>query len=384
MRPPPARPNIIQPAAGGLRRSTSNRVSNSAASTSTEQLKTDRSRPPLTQSRHLRNPSASSTLSSNTSSTRGIGHARTKSSSTLLSASTTLRPPGDGTSSSRSALGESQLKRPAFSTLQQHFSPAKTLGPKPHPAAFLAPPSPSKLPSNIAISAETAKLQTELLQLHLLHRDATQVQGDWSASAKWKLGARFKSVVSRNEALLQLEVDETSKTNALALKKWQDEGTPGWSLEDKVQILNEVVTGAWNMGETGGKYARVVRKFERWLSRCQSILDARGNEEIQDESIMFLEGLDADWKDDCQYLGRKLEGWRDHLKDLGLLESESSLATTVDGCRNLVRNMLMEISIMGQIERDAMAMESEWIRGMNDDNSDDDNRPTAGATWRIS
>lgn len=190
------------------------------------------------------------------------------------------------------------------------------------------------------------------------------------------------SVVDRNEALLQLEVDETSKTNGLALKKWQDQGTPGWDLEDKVQILNDVIAGVWNLGESGGKYARVVRKFERWLSRCRGTLDARASEEFQDGSIMFLEALDADWKDDCQNLGRKLENWRDNLKDLGLLETGSSLAATVDGCRNLVGNMLMELNIMGQIERDAMAMECEWVRSMNDDNSEDEDIPTAGAVWR--
>ena len=226
-------------------------------------------------------------------------------------------------------------------------------------------------------------MQNELLQLHLLHRDATQVQGEWRASAKRKLGSRFKSVVDMNEALVQLEVGETGKTNALALKKWQDQGMPGWGLEEKIQILDEVVTGVWNLVESGGKYARVVRKFERWLSRCHDILESRNNEELQGDDIKFLEGLDADWKDDCQNLGRKLETWRDHLKDIGSLEGGSSLAGTVEGCRMLVRNMLMELSVMGQIERDAMVTESEWIHSMNNDNSEDDGIPAAGAVWRL-
>jgi hypothetical protein len=275
------------------------------------------------------------------------------------------------------------LRKPAFSTLQQHFSPAKSLASKPHPAAFLAPPSPSKLPSNIAISAETAKLQNELLQLHLLHKDAAQVDREWRASAKRKLGARFQSVIDRNEILVQLEVEETGNINTAALKRWQDLGTPGWGLEEKIQVLDEVIGGVWNLGDSGGKYGKVVRRFERWLIRCQDILEARAHdEELEDEEVVFLEELGAGWKDDCLVLGRKLESWRDHLKNLGTLDSGSSLAVVVDGCRILVSGMLTELSVMAQIERDTMSMEVEWIKSMNDDVLDDKDTQVAGAIWR--
>ncbi|RYC58727.1 hypothetical protein CHU98_g7474, partial [Xylaria longipes] len=66
-------------------------------------------------------------------------------------------------------------RRPVFSTNQQHYSPAKTLAPKPLTSTFLAPPSPSKQPVNVALTAETSRLQTELLQLSLLHREAPGV-----------------------------------------------------------------------------------------------------------------------------------------------------------------------------------------------------------------
>lgn len=189
-------------------------------------------------------------------------------------------------------------------------------------------------------------------------------------------------MVDKNEALIQLEVDETGKTNAIALKKWQDQGTPGWGLEEKIQILDEVITGVWNLGESGGKYPRIVRRFERWLGRCHKIMESRDSDEVSGDEIMFLETLGEDWKVDCQNLRRKLEGWRDHLQDLGSLEGGSSLAVTLNGARNLVGNMLMELGVMSQIERDAMAAESEWIRKMNEDDSEDNNIPTAGAIWR--
>ncbi|KAF4624176.1 hypothetical protein G7Y89_g13995 [Cudoniella acicularis] len=375
MRPPSATGKVTpKPAPIELKRRPS--TSRSANSTSTtDPVKADRSRPPLTQSRHLRSGSTSSSLTSVTRAP-SHGHTRNKSSSTILTTSTALRPPTRESvdeSTTRPSRSESQPKRPQFSTLQQHFSPAKSLAPKPHPAAFLAPPSPSKLPSNIAISAETAKLQNELLQLHLLHKDADVVGRQWKTSARKKLGTRFQQVVQRNDDLVQLETEETGKVNAVALRKWQEESSPGWGLEEKIQVLSEVVSGVWNLGESGGKYSRIVRKFERWLSRCQGILAAREKDDgFGDDDFVFLEELESGWKDDCFNLGRKLEAWKDKLRDLGSPDRGSSLATVVEDYRKLVTGMLAELSVMAQIEGDMVIREKEWIKRMNDDVSDDD------------
>ena len=54
----------------------------------------------------------------------------------------------------------------------------------------------------------------------------------------------------------------------------------------------------------------------------------------------------------------------------------------VEGCRSLVKGMLTELGTMAQIERDAVAMELDWIRSMNDDTMDDEDIPVAGAVWR--
>jgi len=187
--------------------------------------------------------------------------------------------------------------------------------------------------------------------------------------------------VNRNDILMQSEVDETGKVNAAALKKWKEACTPGWGLEEMVQVLDEVISGVWNLGGSGGKYGRVVRRFERWLSRCQAILAAREND--GDEDIVFVEELDGGWKGDCLILGKKLETWRDQLRGLESPDKGSSLAIVVNGCRILVRGMLKELSVMAQIERDVIVREGEWIKSMNDDVSDDEkDMPVAGACWR--
>ncbi|KAI1089688.1 hypothetical protein F5B19DRAFT_466329 [Rostrohypoxylon terebratum] len=295
-------------------------------------------------------------------------------------------------------------KRPAFNTHQQHYSPAKSLAPKPLTSTFLAPPSPSKLPANVAISAETSRLQTELLQLSLLHRDAAAVDSEWHASARQKLGDRFAQLAKENNALLGLERQGVEARNVAALTKWGNPGTRnGLGLEEKVQILDEVLNGVWQLGEPDGRYARVVAGFETWAERMASIVTAQRSDNVgvlvEGDEVLFLGDLDASWKRDCISLQRKLEGWRAALRDLGdiesprdsdsdsELESRSSLLRMVDGCRNLVHDMLSELAIMAQIERDAARAEDEWIERTNRAIEDeDDDTPAARAyvpLWKL-
>jgi hypothetical protein len=183
---------------------------------------------------------------------------------------------------------------------------------------------------------------------------------------------------------VQREVDAAGKINAVALKEWEEAGTPGWGLEERVQVLDEVLSGVWNLGEAGGKHARIVRKFEKWVIRCEEILRDREQDKMLDEEeeIVFIEELPAAWKDECLVLGRKLEGWRDALRDLGTLEQESTLKSVVDGAGALVNGMIMELEMMARIEADAVGLEQEWIKSVNGSLEDDDT-PAAGAVWRF-
>lgn len=189
----------------------------------------------------------------------------------------------------------------------------------------------------------------------------------------------------RHDELVKLEVEAAGRINAAALKEWQDMGTPGWGLEERIQLLDEVLNEAWNLGEPGGKYARLVRRFEKWVIRCEAILRDREDEKMldEDEEIVFIEELDMGWKDECLVLNRKLEGWRDALEDLGRLEQVSTMASVVGGVRALVDGMLLELETMAQIESDAVALEQEWIKSVNGSLEDDGDTPVAGAVWRF-
>ncbi len=285
------------------------------------------------------------------------------------------QPSASAAAPTSSAPGATSNHRPAFSTLQQHFSPTKNLAPKPRIAAILAPPaSPSKKPANVALSAETGRLQTALLQLHLLHRDAAAHTAAWHASARHALaGERFSALAAEHATLMQAAGARAEAANAAALKAW---GSPPSSssfdrlaLEEKVQALDSVLAGLWALVAAGGdmtasatttttttaartttssstsRYVHVVRRFERWLQQTAALAEARQRittlDELMDEDsdsdgdednaggngdhgdrlarrLDLLAGdraplLDAAWHDECGHLARRLQGWQQQL-----------------------------------------------------------------------
>ncbi|KAI0816335.1 hypothetical protein GGR55DRAFT_626404 [Xylaria sp. FL0064] len=400
--------------------------------------------------RHLGHSRAKSTVTSLTAATtlRPMSHTPSRSNpspapSTASSASTTTQTTRSGTTSSTRAQTRSQThharvpsqsqsqsrsqpsstasslaaRKPAFNTNQQHYSPAKSLAPKPLTSTFLAPPSPSKQPVNVAITAETSRLQTELLQLSLLHREAHAVSTSWHASARSKLGARFQGLVDADEALRALEREGVEERGLEDLVRWGNaRGIHGddkdrrngdgskLPLDEKIRLLDQILNGAWALGEPGGRYQRTVRAFEDWASQVAEIRAVQRGGDMngllarsggRDEEVgIFVSELDASaWKRDHAGLVRMLEGWRRTLDQLGHVDADledeknpkgkkgkketqagdakrdkplSGLARTLRGCRSLVHDMLAELKVMEQIELDALAAEEEWMEQMEE------------------
>ncbi|KAK3388177.1 hypothetical protein B0T20DRAFT_484569 [Sordaria brevicollis] len=344
-----------------------------------------------------------------------------------------------------------------FDTYQQHYIPAKVpLAPKPLTSSFLAPPTPSKKPANVAASAETSRLQTELLQLNLLHQDAERTKQEWEGDAKKKLRERWEALRKDGQEVGEMEkvLTEDAIVEELLCMLSSGFGSSGASSvpglagtmkleEEKIQALDEVTSGVWAMSEpcsssgaiTMGKYTRVVRKFEVWAERAGRILEERRATETEGEGRLKLDengqaemvgGMDVEWKNECVALGRRLEEWRMMLRELrggggggplissvigagaggsfrasrsihGVkdlqqlvtdLEEEhegelSALERGLNGFGSLVNNMLAELEIMEQIEREAVAEENEWVRKMNRvDDEKKEEGGQAGAIWR--
>lgn len=214
----------------------------------------------------------------------------------------------------------------------------------------------------------------------------------WHASARQRLGSRFAELARADEEVRRGEGEAEEARNLAALVAW---GGGGRGLDGKIQVLDAVLSGVWSLGEPNGRYPRAVRKFEKWADQTRRAVEARRvagglGALMDDDEVGFIGELDPAWKDEVSSMARKLDSWR---RQLGQLESgvfdggqgedlkSCSLARILAGCRGQVRGMLAELDLMEQIERDALAQETAWIRKMNrgDDESD---TPRAGAIWR--
>ncbi|KAI8231986.1 hypothetical protein K4K55_005821 [Colletotrichum sp. SAR 10_96] len=350
--------------------------------------RTSSTREPTAGLNRLRNPAASSTSNLPGTSGSGGGSTRPTTSSGLAQKRTTP------TSSTGPGLGHTRAR--------SHYSPAKNLAPKPLTATYLAPPSPSKLPTNVALSAETSRLQTELLQLHLLHRDLPTTTSQWHASARSHLASLHAALASSSKDLVSLEADAAERLNVAALHRW---ATPRKGLlEERIQRLDALLTSLWSLDSPGGKHNRLVRAFERWASSLSDLEAARARADGPDSDpdalldanleVRFGGGLDARWKEECALLVRRLEGWDLQLKELAYDDEEeeaedmaqtSSLKRMLDGCESLIKDMLGELAVMEEIEAAAVQRETEWIKKMNRQGDDGGKRdtPRAGAVWRV-
>ena len=168
------------------------------------------------------------------------------------------------------------------------------------------------------------------------------------------------------------------------MKKWADsESHVGWGLEDRVQALDEIVSGLWALSEPGGKYGRIVRRFEKWMGGVQEVHDMRKKGLLSEgDEVVFVEELERAWRDELRAQARKVENLKDKLGDLGEVEGRSSLATVVDSCRALTRGMMMELTVMKKTEAEVMKAERDWIRDMINDVDVEEPGTSAGAVWR--
>lgn len=348
--------------------------------------------------------------------TRSAANATTSSSSTIRP-STVLRPPSQGTNttvrpaatttthqrkpSADHAVAQSRTQkqqqqqqqqprpRPAFSAPPPPQHPAKPRDPKPPPT------SPSKLPANVAAEAEAGRQQAELLQLHLVHAGAAGVEARWRGSARERLGRRFAALGSASAEVAARERAGAERANVAALRGW-----PAAGCEDGVQALDAVASGLWTLSEPGGRYARLARRFERWLGQVHDVEEARREGAYLDGLLgrddggdggdglgrpgLFVSDLETPWREDLPAVARRLDAWSARLAELGDppagADQASSVARIVAGSRAMIDAMRAELGLMEDVEAEALAREARWMEDMS---RDDEAEPSkAEAVWR--
>lgn len=198
--------------------------------------------------------------------------------------------------------------------------------------------------------------------------------------------------MARDDAVARLEAEAVEEENARALLAW------GAVLEGKVQALDAVVCGLWGLvQEPGGRWGKVVRRFERWLGRVEEARGERGRMDgaavLGVERVLVGE-MDAAWRDECGGLARRLSEMRRGLEGLGVggmvgeeeedAGGQSSLVRMVRACRVLVAGMLEELQVMDGIEKEVVEEERRWVSEVNREmDREETTTRRAGAIWRV-
>ncbi|KAL4947532.1 hypothetical protein BDW69DRAFT_178225 [Aspergillus filifer] len=260
--------------------------------------------------------------------------------------------------------------RNQFSTYQQQFSPKKTTNTSTPTPTTSAPPEQvsSLIPSSWP---EIAALQTELLQLCLLHQSGLQRNEQWESEAKAQLRSKYNSVAGDYRAILNDEKKSQRKLNGQALQCWlknsrEHKGQHG--LGEQVRILSQIAQEVYDVSDAhGGRYTLAILEFESWLQRVERIQSAR-RLVVGQEGEDFIDTIHRNWKEETNALIMKLELVQRQLQSLDILgygEVEalgaSALLRTVKGLDDLVSQMVEELKMVRRIETDIVKTEKQRV-----------------------
>ena len=272
--------------------------------------------------------------------------------------------PTSPTSSTARLSKKSQLKapeRPAFSTYQQHYSPAKTSLPKP-PVPTARGSSKTAVENTdveTSITFEILRDQIELLQLSLLHQSSFQTGVEFDESAKRQLGAKHAKLCKDYAIVREQEREQRQLANLVALEAWCPEPT---LLAEHVQILTRIVSDLTSLTDPESRYSEVVDTFDDWMTAAEPILT-----DSPPRRSGFTDALSESWQAAHTAVTLKL---RSIQRDLRMLppcplpndsDHPSSLEILVRNCSSLADGMLKELDIMTKLEKGMLQQEKARI-----------------------
>ncbi|CAK4031600.1 Hypothetical predicted protein [Lecanosticta acicola] len=260
-----------------------------------------------------------------------------------------ISPTGSATSRTKSQMLPPST-RPAFSTYQQHYSPAKSGLPKPPlPSTRGAKVvSPASAEPEIPMTLEIALEQMELLQLSLLHQNSALILEEYEQSARSKLGELHAKLQKDFESIRTHEEQQRRCQNLHALESWcPDEAL----LAEHLQTLSRVVSDLRAHTESGSRYSDLTETFDMWVTRAESVL--------LDGQNQAIEALPETWRAVHTSVALKL---RSIQRDIGVLppapqsdiEHASSLEIVLDNCSALVDSMLKELEVMTKLQKEVL------------------------------
>ena len=295
------------------------------------------------------------------------GHTRHRSQGITLApsqASKKIEPPSPSPTITRS--------RAQFTTYQQNFSPKKAA--KAGTATTSAdPPAVDADPSLISSSwPEVAALQTELLQLSLVHLASSRQHTEWESNAEAQLRSEYNSVASDYLAALSEEKGYQRRLNGQALHYWLEssherDGQQGFA--EQIRVLSRVAEEVYSLSDSlGGRYTVIVQEFEAWFHEVEDIRTHRLHQGGGLDHVVFIDPLNQSWRDETSTLVMKLELCLRQLQSLDILGygeagplSGSALFRTATGLEDMANMMIEELNTIRKIESDVVKSERVWV-----------------------
>lgn len=245
-------------------------------------------------------------------------------------------------------------QKPAFSAMQQRFSPKKR--PISRPSS-----SPLEAAQDQAAASAVQPLQIELSQLHLLHRSAHLTQLQWERSARRSFNDRLDALRDRHQELREIANQQQALFNQLALVEWCD-GRPGAHLVERLRSLSRNITNLCDLIDLDGKYTRILNLFESWFAQALVIRNQRDPKLGQEGApLNFIESIGDGWKAEAMVLERELIYCLRELKSIGAVRSSSSLGRLQSLYSKLTVNLIEELDTMQWIEDDITLQEGNWV-----------------------
>ncbi len=264
----------------------------------------------------------------------------------------------DGVQSDIPSVRRDVPSRPVFSTLQQHYSPRKTAKTS---ASSLIPPSATKQSSDKAVAAPILRLQTELLQLHLMHGPSATVQRQWEASAELNLKQHFEDVRATHWRSHIAKQKAQERINIKALKEWIEHDS-GFDSPERIQTLSSSVQDIYRTIDIDGRFTQLVKTFTQWTDTVQIIWQARREQRVGSRfDFEILEGLGDDWKAESAAISRKITTCVKNLERLPMSVDGSSLGTMMKVSQSLGACVIEELGIMQTTERQIVKDETAWV-----------------------
>jgi hypothetical protein len=267
--------------------------------------------------------------------------------------------------------------RPAFTTLQQHYSPRKTTAPKPPSSALInATPAPESSPATPA-ALEAIYQQTHLLHLSLLHSSFHTTFPAYCASARRSLANKFASASGLASAVREAEREAALRSNVAALSEWGGGpdsggggggGGGGGALGEHVAALAGVVQESATLLDSPGRVSAWTDSFGEWIS-CVAELwaareDAGGAAGASAAATEFIDGLGDEWRAEGVTLVRRVRGLASVLDGLERPREGTAVAKVLGETAEALALAADEVETCLAVEKVVVRMEGEWVDGL--------------------